>query len=76
MDDISDGNGTFIALANMLVKTGNNGSQLDLYVTHGIFSKGLDNIRGLYNKVYTANLMNNEVKYDGMLVELLRSSGV
>lgn len=76
VDDISDGNGTFVALGEMLAKTGNKGYQLDLYVTHGIFSKGLDNLRENYNKVYTSHLMNKEVRNDRMLVELLRPIGV
>lgn len=62
VDDISDGNGTFIALASMLYETGNMGNVLDLYVTHGIFSKGVDNIAHLYSNVYTTNLMNKAVK--------------
>lgn len=62
VDDMSDGNGTFIALGNMLYETGNNGKQLDLYVTHGIFSKGVENIAHLYSNVYTSNLMNRTVQ--------------
>ena len=61
VDDIGDGMGTFIGLAEELKKT--NSSELpDVYVTHGIFSKGLDILNGLYNKVYTYNLMNESMR--------------
>lgn len=39
VDDICDGGGTFIGIANELRKNGTN-HPLGLYVTHGIFSKG------------------------------------
>lgn len=48
VDDICDGGGTFIGLANILPKE----SKKTLYVTHGIFSKG-QNIEG-YDFVYAA----------------------
>ena len=51
-DDICDGGGTFIGIADELVKTTNN---LGLYVTHGIFSKGLDPLLQRFNRVYTTN---------------------
>lgn len=54
VDDICDGGGTFIALAQELRKFSPN--SISLYVTHGIFSKGLD---VLYNagisKIFTTN---------------------
>ena len=43
VDDICDGGGTFVGLANMLH---NHIPVIDLYVTHGIFSKGIDNLVG------------------------------
>ncbi len=39
LDDICDGGGTFAGLAKVLKDKG--ASRVDLYVTHGIFSKGL-----------------------------------
>lgn len=49
VDDIADGGGTFIGLAEELSKFIDN---VDLYVTHGIFSKGTKqlnkNIRNIY----------------------------
>lgn len=65
VDDLSDGNGTFIALANSL--NHKDFSVFDLYVTHGLFSKGLDNIRNIYDTVYCKNLMNESIKHDRML---------
>lgn len=62
IDDICDGGATFISVANMLHKT-KAGMKIDLFVTHGIFSKGrqhlLDN--GI-NAIYTTNslLKNND----------------
>ena len=53
VDDICDGGGTFKGLAEALraYYTGD----LYLYVTHGIFSKGLDVLKGSYTKVFTIN---------------------
>lgn len=53
VDDICDGGRTFIELAKVLRPwtTG----KIYLYVTHGIFSKGLDVFNGLIDGVYTAN---------------------
>lgn len=41
VDDIADGGGTFIGLSNELTKYVDS---VDLYVTHGIFSKGKDHL--------------------------------
>lgn len=53
VDDLSDGGATFIYLAKELRKitTG----KINLYVTHGIFSKGLDVFNGVIDHIYTAN---------------------
>jgi ribose-phosphate pyrophosphokinase len=40
VDDIADGSGTFIGLAQKLLEGG--AKEVRLYVTHGIFSKGVD----------------------------------
>lgn len=52
VDDICDGGGTFIPIAEKLRELG--ASDINLLVTHGIFSKGLDNL-SVYNKIYTTN---------------------
>ena len=50
VDDICDGGGTFIQLAELLRQHTN--ALLYLYVTHGIFSKGVDVLAGSYAKVF------------------------
>ena len=39
VDDICDGGGTFVGSAKLLIEAG--ADRVDLYVTHGIFSKGI-----------------------------------
>lgn len=53
VDDICDGGGTFVGLAQELRKKG--AKKIDLYVTHGIFSKGLDPFKGLIDNIFTTN---------------------
>lgn len=57
VDDICDGGATFISVAKA-IKENNPHAKLDLYVTHGIFSKGLDELALYYNKIFCYNLMN------------------
>jgi ribose-phosphate pyrophosphokinase len=68
VDDLCDGGFTFISLGEMLKRTQPNITSLNLYVTHGLFSKGIDILEGLYEKVYVHNLMNKEMKPHGRLV--------
>jgi ribose-phosphate pyrophosphokinase len=66
VDDICDGGGTFIQLADELNKYGP--KSLSLYVTHGIFSKGLARIAGLFSRVFTTDSFIGEAhrqKFDG-----------
>lgn len=51
VDDICDGGRTFIELAKNFDKNQN----VYLYVTHGIFSKGLEELFQYYNKIITTN---------------------
>lgn len=53
VDDLCDGGGTFIQLAKVLEKL--DIGKIHLYVTHGIFSKGLDVFNGLIDEIYCAN---------------------
>ena len=53
VDDICDGGGTFIGLAKELLKGGAN--TLSLYVSHGIFSKGLYELDEHFDKIYTTD---------------------
>lgn len=50
MDDICDGGRTFIELAKVLKAKG--AKELYLYVTHGIFSKGLKELSQYYKHIY------------------------
>jgi ribose-phosphate pyrophosphokinase len=53
VDDICDGGGTFLALASEL--NGMLPSELNLFVTHGIFSKGKDELLDHYDNVEAYN---------------------
>ncbi|MFW1940170.1 phosphoribosyltransferase family protein [Acinetobacter junii] len=52
-DDICDGGATFIGIAKQLRSL--NCQNIILYVTHGIFSKGLSVFDGLVDQVFTSN---------------------
>jgi ribose-phosphate pyrophosphokinase len=54
VDDICDGGGTFLGLAEEVRNHGFTG-RLYLYVTHGIFSKGLGDLRECFHHIYTTN---------------------
>ena len=54
VDDICDGGRTFIELA-LEVKRASPQQILGLYVSHGIFSKGLGVLTPLYRQIFTAN---------------------
>lgn len=62
LDDICDGGYTFLKLAEELRKltTGN----IYLYVTHGIFSKGYEELAKYFDAIFVANLMN---KYNPLI---------
>ncbi len=52
-DDICDGGATFIGIAKQLRAMGCH--NIILYVTHGIFSRGLDVFDGLVDQIFTSN---------------------
>jgi ribose-phosphate pyrophosphokinase len=56
VDDICDGGGTFVGLAKELRKAG--AKKVYLYVTHGIFSKGLP-LEGI-DRVFTTDSYSND----------------
>lgn len=58
VDDICDGGGTFLLLADEFGKQYNN--ELNLYVSHGIFSKGYDELKKRYKRIYTTNSFYND----------------
>ena len=53
VDDICDGGGTFIGLAEELKKK--NAGHLYLAVSHGIFNKGVDVLNKCFTKIYTTD---------------------
>ncbi|MEM6814274.1 MAG: ribose-phosphate diphosphokinase [Bacteroidota bacterium] len=53
VDDICDGGGTFIGLAKELKNK--NAGKLYLAVSHGIFSKGLDELSQYFDKIYSTD---------------------
>ncbi len=53
IDDICDGGRTFIEIAKKLKER--NIERVILYISHGIFSKGLDVFEGLIDEIYTSN---------------------
>ena len=52
VDDICDGGGTFIGLAQEIRRQG---CYADLFVTHGIFAKGTKNLLRYYKNIYTTD---------------------
>lgn len=68
VDDICDGGRTFIELAKVLRKY--EPSRIDLYVTHGIFSKGFEVFEGLIDHFYVANMLPNRDFYVGIPTNL------
>lgn len=52
VDDICDGGGTFIGIADALREYG---LSLGLYVTHGIFSKGFAPLESRFQRIYTTD---------------------
>jgi ribose-phosphate pyrophosphokinase len=63
VDDICDGGGTFNLLAEELNKNpGGTFNTYELVVSHGIFSKGLDNLDPLYKRILTTNSWCEEFK--------------
>lgn len=59
VDDICDGGATFVALGKVLKEQG--AGALHLFVTHGIFSKGLEPFEGVYSSITCPNVMNEQV---------------
>jgi ribose-phosphate pyrophosphokinase len=62
VDDICDGGRTFIELAKVLRDY--EPSRIDLYVTHGIFSKGFEVFEDLIDHFYVANVLSNNSFYE------------
>lgn len=72
VDDICDGGGTFIGLAEAL--KAKNAGKLYLAISHGIFSKGFDELGKYFAQIFTTDSI-KEVDYEGVtqikLVDIL-----
>lgn len=69
LDDICDGGSTFIALGKKLKQGG--AKKLFLYVTHGIFSNGLDVFRESFDHVFCYHALCDEKYIDNSFVTML-----
>lgn len=56
IDDLCDGGGTFIGLAENLDKW-HKMESMSLFVTHGIFSRGTETLAKIFTMVYTTNTL-------------------
>jgi len=54
IDDICDGGGTFVGLGELIRKKNKN-IKLGLYVSHGIFSKGLKPLEAVFDNLYVSD---------------------
>ncbi len=50
VDDLCDGGGTFLSIASQITP-----NSLDLYVAHGVFSKGLDELNKNFDRIITTD---------------------
>lgn len=65
VDDISDGGGTFIPLAELLKERG--AKEVTLLVSHGIFSRGLENLKPAIDKIYCANIIGKYISRQDLI---------
>jgi len=70
VDDICDGGRTFIEVAKELRKT--TSENLYLYVTHGIFSKGLDELLEYYKHIYCHHVLHDDKYQSSERLTILR----
>ncbi|WP_316844446.1 ribose-phosphate diphosphokinase [Pedobacter psychrodurus] len=63
VDDICDGGGTFIGLAEAL--KAKNAGKLYLAISHGIFSKGFDDLAKYFEQIFTTDSI-KEVDHEGV----------
>ena len=65
VDDLLDASGTFIPLAEKLKEAG--ASQVDLYITHGIFAKGLDIFSGVIDNIHCYQIVGNYITHKDLI---------
>lgn len=71
VDDIADGGNSFLGLASELIKTQPCLNKLSLYVTHGIYSKGVDILFDTFDDLYTTNSIKNEYDSRVKVIEVV-----
>lgn len=64
VDDICDGGGTFLGLAE---SSGLLPTEVDLYVSHGVFSKGTAELEKKFGRIITTNSYLSDAVLDGVL---------
>ena len=67
IDDICDGGGTFLAIANQIKP-----SHLTLIVTHGIFSKGINVFENIFDKIIISDSLPND--YEDVFLHTVKIS--
>lgn len=60
VDDLCDGGGTFLGLAEAL--SYGNPASISLYVTHGMFTKGVETVKEHFKTIYTTNSFNKDIE--------------
>jgi ribose-phosphate pyrophosphokinase len=61
VDDICDGGGTFINIARIIKENEQFKGRVYLIVTHGIFSRGFEDLAKYFNGIYTTNSISEVV---------------
>lgn len=72
MDDICDGGATFIELAKVLKSKG--AHNIYLYVTHGIFSKGMTELKKYFTHIYTYHSSLCKAELDSTFITVLQKN--
>ncbi|TFH62095.1 MAG: ribose-phosphate pyrophosphokinase [Gemmatimonadales bacterium] len=67
VDDLCDGGGTFMGLAGVVA----DGVTLDLYVSHGLFTKGIETLALAFSEIYTTDSI-VLVPADAVCIEVAR----
>jgi len=60
IDDICDGGGTFLNIAKAIKENENFTGRIYLVVSHGIFSRGFDDLKNSFEHIFTTNSISNE----------------
>lgn len=68
IDDICDGGGTFVGLGE---KIREQGCYADLFVTHGIFSKGTGELKQIFKNIYTTDSRHVNERNDVMTLKVV-----